>query len=504
MNLAVDGLLRSDLSHLTRSSVYDTSWAARLTDEDGGLAYPHLLENLMERQHPDGSWGGQIPHIHDRLLSTLTIVLLLGRFGSRHRDRERRLAGERYVWQHAGKLDEDVQPTAGFEMILPTLLSEGQKLGLDLPYVQLHHYKTERDRKLELLPANGLFERETTALFSLEAFADAVDPEEISGLLSRNGSVVDSPSATAWLLGQLPNWRARFPRSAAYLEESMRRTSGGLPVVDPCGIFIRSWVIYYLHCGALIPGHKDALRPHYDYLLNHWSPGGVGSSPSALPDSDDTSTVLLVLHRAGYEVDGTCLLAYEREDHFAVFDHERHPSISANLHILEALETLPERDRPRVRDKILSYVLDAREPDGCYWGDKWHASVYYPTSQVLIALLPHVPEQMDDVLDWLISAQHAEGSWGQYASTVEETGLVLLALLHYYRAGRPVAQEPLHLAARYLMANERPFKNDYAEMWTAKVLYAPTSVIRSIVLSALGLYQATFGEPGQAVDRTNA
>ncbi len=46
------------------------------------------------------------------------------------------------------------------------------------------------------------------------------------------------------------------------------------------------------------------------------------------------------------------------------------------------------------------------------------------------------------------------------------------------------------------MANERPFKNDYAEMWTAKVLYAPTSVIRSIVLSALGLYQATLGEPG--------
>ncbi len=496
LNLAVDELLRTDLSHLTQSSAYDTSWAARLTDEDGSLAYPHLLENLTERQHIDGSWGSRIPYIHDRLLSTLAVVLLLGRFGSRQRDHEQRLAGEHYIWQHAGRLDEDVQPTAGFEMILPTLLDEGQKMGLDLPYAQLRHYEIERDRKLQLLPTNGLFERKTTALFSLEAFADAVDPKDIASLLSPNGSVVDSPSATAWLLSQVPDWRGRFPESAAYLEEAMRRDGGGLPVVEPCGIFIRSWVIYYLHCGCLISGHEDALRPHYDYLRNYWSPGGVGSSPSALPDSDDTSTVLLVLHRAGYDVDGTCLLEYEREEHFAVFDHERHPSISANLHVLEALETLPEKDRPRVRDKILSYVLDARDPAGCYWGDKWHASVYYPTSQVLIALLPHVPEQMDDVLDWLVCAQRTDGSWGQYVPTAEETGLVLLALLHYYRAGRPVPREPLHLAARYLMANERPFKNDYAEMWTAKVLYAPTSVIRSIVLSALGLYQATLGEPG--------
>src|SRR3712207_7764266 len=46
---------------------------------------------LLERQHPDGSWGGRIPYVHDRLLTTLAIVLLLARFGRRQRDKAQRL-----------------------------------------------------------------------------------------------------------------------------------------------------------------------------------------------------------------------------------------------------------------------------------------------------------------------------------------------------------------------------------------------------------------------------
>jgi hypothetical protein len=72
----------------------------------------------------------------------------------------------------------------------------------------------------------------------------------------------------------------------------------------------------------------------------------------------------------------------------------------------------------------------------------------------------------------------------------------LLALLSYYRANRCVPQEHLRLATRYLIANEMPFKDDYPELWIAKALYAPTFVIRSIVLAALGLYLDTFGDKG--------
>ena len=62
LDSAMNKLLRADLSHLSRASDYDTSWAARLINEDGSLAYPHLIHYLTKRQNPDGSWGGRIPY----------------------------------------------------------------------------------------------------------------------------------------------------------------------------------------------------------------------------------------------------------------------------------------------------------------------------------------------------------------------------------------------------------------------------------------------------------
>src|SRR5919112_5255583 len=62
LDSAKNNLLRADLSRLSRASDYDTSWAARLIDEDGSLAYPHLTHYLTQRQNPDGSWGGSIPY----------------------------------------------------------------------------------------------------------------------------------------------------------------------------------------------------------------------------------------------------------------------------------------------------------------------------------------------------------------------------------------------------------------------------------------------------------
>ena len=61
LNFSVDELLSEDLSQLTQTTDYDTCWAARLTNEDGSLSYPYLLEELAERQQHHGSGGSQIP-----------------------------------------------------------------------------------------------------------------------------------------------------------------------------------------------------------------------------------------------------------------------------------------------------------------------------------------------------------------------------------------------------------------------------------------------------------
>jgi len=493
LDFAVEEILRMEDPCPIQLTDYDTCWVARLTNPDGTLAYPDLLRHLLSRQRPDGSWGSQISYVHDRLLTTLAIVLLLTRFGHRQQDRTQRLAGERYIWQHANKLSHDVHRTVGFEMILPTLLAEGRQLGVDLPYAQLRHYEDERAKKLSVLPTERIFEAQTSALFSLEAFAGDVDAKSATKLLLEGGSMATSPSATAFLLSQVPDWRSHYPRSSVYLEELLARYDVGLPPISPCDMFVRAWTIYYLYHGNLLGGHTDSLELNYVYLLKHWRPEGTGWASVGIPESDDTAMVLLALGRAGYDVDGACLLAYERNKHFAVLEHERDPSVSANLHILEALETLPERERPRVRDKILNYMLSTRLYN-TFWSDKWHASLYYPTSRAMMVLPSHMPGEMDATLQWLLSTQHTSGAWGQYGPTAEETALTLLALLKYHREVRILPHEPLRQAAQYLVASEHPFRERYPELWISKALWAPTIVIRSTILAALGLYCDTFGE----------
>jgi hypothetical protein len=69
-------------------------------------------------------------------------------------------------------------------------------------------------------------------------------------------------------------------------------------------------------------------------------------------------------------------------------------------------------------------------------------------------------------------------------------------LLKYHREVRSLPHEPLHWAARYLIVDEAPFQKHYPKLWFSKALYAPTIVVRSTILAALGLYRDTFDESG--------
>ena len=175
---AVSELLRTDLSLLTQPTDYDSSWAAYLVEKNGSPSYPDVLPTLLERQHPDGGWGSRVSHSHDRLLTTLAVVLLLARFGNRRRDKERQAAGEQYIWRVARDLDHDGQATVGFELLLPVLLERGKRMGSSLPYAHLRRYEIARAKKLNLLPSERIIQSTTTALFSLEAFVHDIDPND--------------------------------------------------------------------------------------------------------------------------------------------------------------------------------------------------------------------------------------------------------------------------------------------------------------------------------------
>ena len=491
---AVSRVIERGLSRPLQATDYDTSWALRLSNADGTLAYPHLLERLLDRQREDGSWGGRVPHAHDRLLSTLSVVVAM--HGSTDPRAKKSLeAGVLYLRQHLGDLvDPEVDRTIGFELIFPALLEEAAEVGLDLPFAAMDHLKQERATKLGLLPQD-IFRNHTTVLFSLEAFRRKLDVQAASGLLLENGSMANSPSATAYLLSRIPGWREKLPRSAAYLDGLLEMAERGLPPAHPCDVFVRAWTLYYLQHGGLFHANREVLEPHLDYLRDNVWPDGVWfAANSGSVDSDDTAVTLLVLHHAGYEVDGSLLLQFEEDRWFSAHRYESNPSVSTNLHILEALPVIPKPHRERVREKILSYLLGVRR-EGAYWRDKWHASVYYPTTMALTILSEHARAELRPTVDWLLAAQRPNGSWGEHMPTTEETSLTLLALLKYHRGVRPLPEASLRRAAAYLSNHDGASARGYPELWIGKSLYAPDFAIEAARLSTLALYEDTFGSP---------
>ncbi|HEX6972314.1 MAG TPA: hypothetical protein VF234_08855, partial [Limnochordia bacterium] len=187
------------------------------------------------------------------------------------------------------------------------------------------------------------------------------------------------------------------------------------------------------------------------------------------------------------------LARFERPDGFACFEGERNPSVSTNVHVLEALNKAPPAPEVgRLREKAIAFLKETQGDDGC-WIDKWHISPLYTTGHAVIALLDGAPELAARGLRWLVAAQNRDGSWGS-PGTDEETAYAVQALAHaLLRApssgeravGADAMRQAIRAGAGFL--THRLECSDYPELWVGKGLYTPIHVVRSAVLSACRL-----------------
>src|SRR5688572_26888786 len=109
---------------------YDTAFVARLRDERGQCRFPRALAWLERRQRPDGTWGSDHFHAHDRLVSTLASILCLHEAGTAPAAVERAVAA---IPGLLSRLCDDAHETIGFEVIAPRLLDQCAALGLAIP-----------------------------------------------------------------------------------------------------------------------------------------------------------------------------------------------------------------------------------------------------------------------------------------------------------------------------------------------------------------------------------
>lgn len=471
------------------STAYDTAWAARLGEIDWNLS-SQALAWLAENQLPDGSWGARAPfYHHDRVICTLAAMIALSYRGRRGHDKVQvengRLALERIVGGATAGLQADPNgATVGFEMIAPTLAAEAEELGLIKNQGNriLGRLSRQRSKKLAYLQ-NNMISRHVTMAFSAEmAGTDEQHMLDIENLQESNGSVGVSPSATAYFATYV---KRGDENSLKYLQSSMK-PDGGMPNVAPFDVFETAWSLWNL---GMIPGLEDTakLQPHIDFLSNAWQPRrGVGyAATCSVRDSDDSVITYSALLRFGVEKDLASVLAYEEKDHFRCFDLEVNPSISANIHILDALGQVGLNQKTSSVQKIVRFLQKAKGQNQ-FWVDKWHASAYYPTAHAVVACAKIAEELVEDSVKWILQTQNKDGSWGTYLPTAEETAYAMQALWFWNECVAKVPKNALKNGARWLREH---MDEPYPPLWIGKCLYSPRLVIRSAVISALTLAQ---------------
>jgi halimadienyl-diphosphate synthase len=467
---------------------YDTAWVARLGEIDKSLS-DQAMAWICENQLPDGSWGALQPcYYHDRVICTLAAMTVLTRRGRRAKDRQQLARGQEALERITGSatqglLGDPGGATIGFEMIAPTLVAEAEALGIIQRQGEriLGRLTRQRAAKLALLDGQ-MINRFATAAFSAEmAGPDGMRLLDVDNLQESNGSVGNCPSATAYFITHV---RPGDAAGLRYLQGVVSK--GGAPNVAPFDVFEPAWTLWNLRLtGPLDDELRSLCQPHINFLQAAWKPGkGVGPGADYTPkDSDDTSVTYEVLTHFDRSVDLEAILAYEHEGHFRCFKIESNPSISANIHVLGALRHAGLWvQHPSIR-KVLGFLRGVRT-DEAYWFDKWHASPYYATSHAVIACAGFADELAENAVNWLLTTQNPDGSWGYYGPSAEETAYCLQALAIWKRTGKPVPKDKLELGAAWLTDHFRP---PYPPLWIGKCLYCPTLVVSSAILSALML-----------------
>ncbi|MFZ5921910.1 MAG: cyclase [Chloroflexota bacterium] len=471
------------------STAYDTAWVARLVDYDRELSN-NALSWLCENQLPDGSWGAAEPfYYHDRVISTLAAMIALTHRGRRAQDRVQidkgLLALERITSGATSGLAADPNgATVGFEMIVPTLVAEAERLGIvkqqgDRILGRLRRLRDAKMAKLQGLKIN----RYITPAFSAEmAGEDGQSILDIDNLQENDGSVAHSPSATAYFALKL---KPGDPKAMEYLR-AWAAHDGGAPNYAPIDNFEIAWSLWNLYFANSPDNSNPEIKRLLDTLQGSWHTGtGIGTAVDCtVKDSDDSSVAFEVLCSFGYAPDVEAILSYEEDNHYRCFSLEANPSISANIHVLGALKKAGFVGSDKSIKKILKFLHQTRTNE-TYWYDKWHTSPFYATTHAIIASVSFDKNLCSNAVQWILENQRADGSWGHFSqATAEETAYCLQALLTWEQSYGKVPRTKLELGARWLTEH---FDDSYHPLWIGKALYTPYLVVKSAILGALDL-----------------
>ncbi|WP_241825009.1 prenyltransferase/squalene oxidase repeat-containing protein [Micromonospora sp. CB01531] len=326
------------------------------------------------------------------------------------------------------------------------------------------------------------------------------------------GTVGASPAATAAWIGD-PDTLAPAHPARAHLTAVAGR--GTVPCPLPITVFEQAWVV----SGLARAGMQFAVPPEIVASLGAaMGPVGTPTGPGLPADADTTAVALYALGKLGHPVEPAGLWTYETADGFCTWPGEDGFSVTTNAHVLDAFGQYLHSTDPAPRyatatARLTAVLREHQQPDG-QWHDRWHASPYYATACCTRALNDFgrgsTAESVAKAVDWVLSTQRSDGSWGRWDSTAEETAYALQVLL----STRPQAAGVGTVVRRgYSYLRHAAGRGADPPLWYGKELYHPRAIVRAAVLAALHLARqhpglttveasAIASKPGQAAGKT--
>lgn len=293
----------------TSASAYDTAWVAMVPSLDNSQQpqFPQCLSWIIDNQLLDGSWG--IPHliIKDRLCHTLACVIALRKWNAGNQNVETGLSFLRENIE--GIVHEDEYTPIGFQIIFPAMLEEARGLCLELPY-DLTPMKIMLSHREEIIKGKGIehmHEYDSSLIYIVEGIHKIVDWNKVLEHQNKDGSLFNSPSATACAL-----LHTRKSNCLEYLSSMLQKSGNGVPSVYPISSYARISMIYRLQRLGLARHFKNEIVHTLADVYRCWIQKETSreeKSPTLNIVSTSIAFILLRLH--GYDVPADVFRCYD-------------------------------------------------------------------------------------------------------------------------------------------------------------------------------------------------
>ncbi|OJH36245.1 hypothetical protein [Cystobacter ferrugineus] len=508
-------------------SVYDLAWVLCCGFFNDAERDKHLTL-LLSQQDASGAWGDASYMPHSALVDTLAVAMALLRL---ERPVPRRDALGASVEALLARCREyPHHDTVAFELLVPKLLKWLERHQLHLPLSArsrefIEALDRKGDKKLELLRRAGrLFDAGCTLSYTAElaALIPLAPGEEdaLLGMMLPNGAIGLSPAATAAVMLLLTEKKRKVPaRLTQYLRDTFDDyRQAGFPNLHPITTSRRLWNVRpWLLSGNFFEIARDEsirevlVRIYQETNIDEEGRVSWDTNNSALPDLDDTAvafalySALTQLGVRGLKPMSTAgLLRFQREDGtFFCYPHELHPSPSALLHSLLALELAKEAFGVRFTQDPATQTLSRRlleqlRPEGQDFEqlhhDKWHATWTYGVQKWLSleAVRATYPAKVREILTECLARERG-GGWGQQAPTLEESAYVASGLVRLLKQGSEFLTLSEQASLRNALGRARDFlctglgqpDVHLPALWISKNVYTPRFQSLSAVLDAL-------------------